>query len=236
MIVKFVTIKFKVVFYVIVIYLRLISVVILFEVLKVKEIVFWFEKKRIFFCYKPSQFFKMSSSNPGKQRADTDIIKLVQDNYEVDYTDNRSDIIVKLHGPEDTPYEGGVWKVRVHIPEDYPFKSPSIGFVNKIFHPNIDILSGSVCLNVINEKWTAIYNLSNIFDTFLPQLLTNPNPDDPLNHDAASLYLESREKFKQIVAVFIEKYATEDALSSDEKKSDSTDTKRSSMSELSDTE
>lgn len=32
------------------------------------------------------------------------------------------------------PYEGGIWNIKVEIPERYPYKSPSIGTKTHEFH------------------------------------------------------------------------------------------------------
>jgi len=177
----------------------------------------------------------MSSPSAGKRRMDTDVIKLIESKHEVTILGGLDEFVVKFFGPKGTPYEGGMWKVRVHLPEQYPFKSPSIGFMNKVYHPNIDEVSGTVCLDVINQAWTALYDLSNIFESFLPQLLTYPNPTDPLNGDAAAMYLHRPEEYKKKVAEYVKKYATEDALRETDKE-DLSSSSESSMSDFSEDE
>lgn len=177
----------------------------------------------------------MSSPSPGKRRMDTDVMKLYEKHEVTLVGDSLNEFVVKFFGPKDTPYETGVWRIKVELPDKYPFKSPSIGFMNKIYHPNIDFASGSVCLDVINQTWTPLYDLSNVFDSFIPQLLSYPNPTDPLNGDAASLYLHKPEDYKNKVLDYVKKYASEDALNGNgEKNGDDIDDDSDTMSDYED--
>jgi len=139
-------------------------------------------------------------------------MKLLMSNYEVVLdNDSTSEFEVQLDGPADSPYEGGVWRIRVELPENYPYKSPSISFVNRIYHPNVDEASGSVCLDVINQTWTPMYDLINVFEVFLPQLLLYPNPTDPLNGEAAAMLMQQPEKYKIKIQEYVRQYASASA-------------------------
>jgi len=156
----------------------------------------------------------MSSPN---RRRDLDLTKLMMSGYEVTMSsDSLAEFHVNFYGPKESPYYGGVWKVRVELPPNYPYKSPSIGFTNKIYHPNVDFASGSVCLDVINQTWSPMFDLINIFEVFLPQLLLYPNPTDPLNGEAAALALKEPEKYKQKVQEYVQKYATDHGSTTEE--------------------
>lgn len=139
-------------------------------------------------------------------------MKMLMSDYEVTLVnDNMQEFYVRFKGPEETPFAGGTWKIHVEIPDQYPYKSPSIGFVNRIFHPNIDELSGSVCLDVINQTWSPMYDMVNIFEVFLPQLLRYPNPADPLNGEAAAMLLREPKAYDAKVKEYVGKYASKEA-------------------------
>lgn len=147
-------------------------------------------------------------------------MKLMMSDYSVEpINDEINKFIVEFHGPKESLYEGGVWKVRVELPDAYPYKSPSIGFMNKIYHPNVDELSGSVCLDVINQTWSPMFDLLNVFEIFLPQLLLYPNPSDPLNGDAASLMMKDKKQYEQKVKEYCERHAKKENISTVEEDS-----------------
>lgn len=143
-----------------------------------------------------------------RKRREMDVSRLLASKFRVSaVNDSMTRLTVELPGPADSPYEGGIFRVSVELPEEYPLKSPSIGFETKVFHPNVDEGSGSICLDVINQTWSPMFDLVNIFDSFLPQLLLYPNPSDPLNGAAASLMMKNPEAYNRRVREMVLKVA-----------------------------
>ncbi|KAI3454529.1 hypothetical protein Pfo_011192 [Paulownia fortunei] len=156
---------------------------------------------------------KMPSGCGNSKRKEMDITQLMMNDYEVETIDDGFDqLIVLFHGPKESLYAGGVWKVLVRLPNDYPYGNPSVKFLNKIFHPNIDGETGFVCLDVLEQSWNCGYDLMNIFEHFLPQLLLYPNASDPLNEFAAEMMIHDNVKYAKEVKDYLDLYAKKENL------------------------
>lgn len=140
-------------------------------------------------------------------RLRSEYIKLFNAKFEVKIkNENENELEILIHGPEDTPYKNGKFAIYIRLSPDYPYKSPSVGFATRIFHPNIDEKSGSVCLDVLNQYWSPLYDCKNICESFIPLLLRYPNPSDPLNPEAASILMKSTDTYNDTVIKHVKDY------------------------------
>ena len=64
-----------------------------------------------------------------------------------------------IMGPTDSPYMGGMFKLEIHFPTDYPFKPPKVMFITKIYHPNIGS-TGAICLDILKDQWSPALTIS----------------------------------------------------------------------------
>ena len=78
-----------------------------------------------------------------------------------------------IDGPADTPYASLVFKLSMEFANTYPYSPPTVLFKTPIYHPNVDF-SGRICLDILKDKWSAIYNITTVLLS-LQSLLGEPN-------------------------------------------------------------
>lgn len=108
-------------------------------------------------------------------------------------------------GPIDTPYYGGIFNLDIHLPPEYPYKPPSVKFINKIYHPNINE-EGVICLDILKDQWSPALTLSKVLLS-ISALLDKPNPHDPLSPEIAKVYLDDIKAFNKKAREYTVKYA-----------------------------
>ncbi len=99
-----------------------------------------------------------------------------------------------IFGPEGSPYHGGVFKLTIQFPVEYPFRAPHVQFNTPIFHPNINS-SGMICLDILKAQWSPALTISKVLLSIC-SLLTDPNPDDPFVPEIARLYKANRVQYE----------------------------------------
>lgn len=104
--------------------------------------------------------------------------------------------------PDSGYWKGAKYMFSFVIPDMYPHVAPKVTCVDKIYHPNIN-LQGNVCLNILREDWKPVLDINAVIYGLI-YLFYEPNPDDPLNAEAAALFRNSRTEVPSMPPLIIQ--------------------------------
>ncbi|KAL1479545.1 hypothetical protein MTO96_051757 [Rhipicephalus appendiculatus] len=99
-----------------------------------------------------------------------------------------------IAGPEGSPYEGGLFNLRIQLPRDYPLGAPVVHFLTTIYHPNISASDGAVCMNMLKRKWSPSLSVAKVLAS-IRSLMCSPNPDEAVEFGVAAEYQQNRELY-----------------------------------------
>lgn len=111
-----------------------------------------------------------------------------------------------IRGPPDTPYQNGVFNLKIKLPNEYPFRPPDVRFETKVYHPNVRTSSGHICLDILDKAWTPSMSLKSMLLS-LQLLLQDPRPEDPLEIFIAQQLRRDKEEFNKSAFYYTGEYA-----------------------------
>lgn len=129
-----------------------------------------------------------TSGEAGQPKTTPALIRIQKDLADLEIPDNvelkkEDDLNLSfIISPTTGYWRGGIFEFKFTFPDKYPFQGPKVTCLDKIYHPNID-LEGGVCVNVL-RPWKPTYSTQIVLFGLL-FLFTHPNPNDPLNNEAA---------------------------------------------------
>jgi len=116
-----------------------------------------------------------------------------------------TDVAAEIVGPESTPFENGVFKIKLVLPSDYPQAPPKGYFLTKIFHPNIS-KTGEICVNTLKKDWKSDLGIGHVLQV-VRCLLINPFPESALNEEAGKLFMEEYDAYFRKAQMMTEVHA-----------------------------
>lgn len=100
-------------------------------------------------------------------------------------------------GPENTPWEGGLFSLELRFSYQHPHRPPFAKFTSRMLHPNITA-DGIPALDLIQTRWNTTTKVGTILDE-LQKLLASPSAVYPVKQDVAHLYRVDRRDYEKQV-------------------------------------
>ncbi|XP_069473488.1 ubiquitin-conjugating enzyme E2 N-like [Ambystoma mexicanum] len=113
---------------------------------------------------------------------------------------------VVIAGLQDSPFEGGAFKLELFLPEEYPMPAPKERLMSKIYHPNVNKL-GRICLDILKDKCSPALQISTVLLS-IQALLSASNPNDPLANEVAEQWKTCEAQAIETARAWTRLYAT----------------------------
>lgn len=138
-------------------------------------------------------------------------------------TKNIEHLKVLLLGPKHTPFAGGLFKLEIRFPKNYPMDPPFVRLHTPIWHPNFwpnpreYPRQRNICLDLVNPSkkgsgggWTPSKSISTVINSIYMMLDTRGafvNPTDVFNKKAGMELMKNRKAFEKKARAITKKYA-----------------------------